>query len=119
MLNDINCKNLLHSPSPGQCMEHYGCIYENNHLVTLIVDPTDGSIVDANKAACAFYGYTPKLFRRMSMADLRVGTTACDLDFVSRALPDGKYQGNRIVLEEHKLAAGNIVDVEIHTYIPD
>jgi PAS domain S-box-containing protein len=115
MINDVNCKDLRRSPSPSQCMEHYGCIYENNHLVTLIVDPSDGSIVDANKAACAFYGYTPKEFRRMYMADLKAGPSAYGYDFVSRALPGGKYQGNRIILEEHKSATGNIIDVEIHT----
>ncbi|WP_410514915.1 PAS domain S-box protein [Paenibacillus sp. BR2-3] len=115
MKTDVNCKNLLHSPTPNQCMEHYGCIYENNHLVTLLVNPADGSIADANRAACSFYGYTPKQFRGLLIADLNMENTAQLDGFVNKALPDGKYQGNKIIFEKHRLANGGIIDVEIHT----
>jgi len=115
MTNDEECKNLRLSPTPNQCMEHYGCIYENNHLVTLLVDPADGSIVDANKAACMFYGYSLKEFRRRSITDLNMQEQEQDDGFVRKALPGGKYQGNVIIFEKHRLANGEIVHVEIHT----
>ena len=36
----------------------YRSLFENNHAVMLIIDPTNGVVVDANPAACAFYGWT-------------------------------------------------------------
>lgn len=33
-------------------------IHENEKNVILIIDPDDGAIVDASRAACSFYGYT-------------------------------------------------------------
>ncbi|HEV7664110.1 MAG TPA: CHASE3 domain-containing protein, partial [Chloroflexota bacterium] len=38
----------------------YRQMFENNEAVKLLVDPNGGIIVDANAAACTFYGYPPK-----------------------------------------------------------
>jgi PAS domain S-box-containing protein len=37
--------------------ERYRSLFENNHATMLIIDPGDGTIVDANPAACRFYGW--------------------------------------------------------------
>ncbi|RUT48194.1 PAS domain S-box protein [Paenibacillus anaericanus] len=118
MTNDKDCKNLVHSPSHAQCMEHYGCIYENNHLVTLLVDSRSGSIVDANKAACAYYGYSLLEFRALHISDLIINQDEEPNepnDFIKKALPEGKHSGNQVVMDRHRLANGRMVDVEIHT----
>lgn len=117
MATDDQCKNQLGSPSPAQCMEHYGCIYENNHLITLMVDPVDGSIADANRAACDFYGYRLRDFRKLNIADLCAGGDGVSDSFVQKALPGGQYLGNRVFTEKHQLAGGQVTDVEIHTGI--
>ncbi|MDF9844861.1 MULTISPECIES: PAS domain S-box protein [unclassified Paenibacillus] len=117
MAGDKQCKNQLAAPSAAQCMDHYGCIYENNHLITLMVDPADGSIVDANRAACAFYGYRLRDFRKLLITDLSaeqeagMGTGR----FLARALPGGEYHGNQVFHDQHRLASGQHIDVEIHT----
>ena len=36
----------------------YRSLFTNNHAVMLIIDPDGGDIVDANPAACAFYGWS-------------------------------------------------------------
>ncbi|GGH23138.1 SpoIIE family protein phosphatase [Paenibacillus segetis] len=115
MVNDKVCKNLKHSPNYLICADHYGCIYENNHLVTLLVDFTHGNIVDANKAACAFYGYTTEEFSRLCISDLTVVDHDTQEGFLQRALPNGRYSGNQVLIERHRLANGRIIDVEIHT----
>lgn len=117
MATDKHCKNQLGSPSPAQCMEHYGCIYENNHLITLMVDPVDGSIADANRAACKFYGYRLRDFRKLHIADLNADGEGSRGSFVEKAMPGGQYPGNRVFTEKHKLAGGQQIDVEIHTGI--
>ena len=115
MATDYLCKNQLVTPAPAQCMEHYGCIYENNHLITLLVDPVDGSIADANRAACNFYGYRLRDFKKLHITDLSPETEAGTGDFLSRALPGGEYQGNQVFHSRHQLAGGQRIDVEIHT----
>ena len=38
--------------------ERYRSLFEDNHAVMLLIDPQSGAIVDANPAACAWYGWT-------------------------------------------------------------
>ena len=41
--------------------ERYRSIFSNNHSVMLIISPDTGAILDANPAACSYYGYTHEL----------------------------------------------------------
>ncbi|MCL6458779.1 MAG: PAS domain S-box protein [Gorillibacterium sp.] len=111
------CKNQRQSPDPAQCMEHYSCIYENNHLITLLVDPKDGGIVDANRAACLFYGYPLNIFKKLCISDLSAENDGRARDFIGQALPEGEFSGNRVIIQRHRQAGGQIIDVEIHTGI--
>lgn len=115
MATDKPCKNLHRSPSPAQCMEHYGCIYENNHLITLLVDPESGGITDANRAACEFYGYSIRQFRQLRICDLAADRTSGVQEFVDKALPEGTDGKNRVFIDRHILAGGEPIDVEVHT----
>ncbi|WP_150275849.1 PAS domain S-box protein [Paenibacillus tepidiphilus] len=115
MATDIQCKNQQHQPTPAQCMEHYGCIYDNNHLITLLIDPENGGIVDANKAACDYYGYNLRLFRKLDITDLSSGGEEGLQQFRSGAFPGGEYTGKRVFTDRHKLSGGQIIDVEMHT----
>ncbi len=46
--------------------------FERNRAVQLVVNPENGRIVDANPAACAFYGYTREEFQRKRVIDLEM-----------------------------------------------
>lgn len=118
MKSQVNCKNLRPDPPPEVCMEHYGCIYENNHLITLLVDPVSGEIVDANRAACSFYGYTLRQMRQMNITDLSVPVKEGeDSAFLKLALAgsESSKEVNRQFQQIHRLSGGRLVDVEIHT----
>lgn len=117
-----SCKNMQNNPSDHTCMEHYGCIYDNNHLVTLLVDPASGSIVDANKAALDFYGYRLTELRAMNIEDLkakerdgmaRLGNIPLDKLFIDR-VKEGS-DGNLILMDQHRKVDGTLMYVEIHT----
>src|SRR5512138_2247424 len=43
----------------------YSSLFQKNHAVMLIIDPRDGRIVDANKAAIQFYGYTAEKLKTL------------------------------------------------------
>ncbi|WP_151734593.1 PAS domain S-box protein [Paenibacillus tengchongensis] len=115
MATDISCKNLHHQPTPAQCRDHYGCIYDNNHLITLMIDPQDGGIVDANKAACEFYGYNLRMFRKLDLSDLSLDGPEGLQHFLSDVFPGGQYTAGRVITGRHKLSGGQIIDVEMHT----
>lgn len=115
MATDKQCKNQQRSPSPEQCMEHYGCIYENNHLITLLVDPQSGKIADANRAACEFYGYSLREIRQLLISDLAADGESEIQDFLDKALPVLGEEKNRVFNDRHMLAGGQLIDVEIHT----
>ena len=44
--------------------------FEKNRAVQLLIEPETGAIVDANPAACAFYGYERDRLRRLRITDL-------------------------------------------------
>lgn len=115
MAADNNCKNQLSSPSPAQCMEHYGCIYENNHLITLLVDPQSGGIADANRTACEFYGYSLRDFRKLKISDLSADGNSGIREFVDKAMPVSGGEKNRVFIDRHIYSGGGAIDVEIHT----
>ncbi|WNS44608.1 PAS domain S-box protein [Paenibacillus sp. MMS20-IR301] len=115
MATDKNCKNQHRSPTEEQCMDHYGCIYENNHLITLLVDPQNGGIVDANRVACDFYGYRLREFRKLRISDLTADREQGVQQFVEKALPTDEAQKNRVFTDRHVLASGQAIDVEVHT----
>ena len=117
MATDNHCKNQLVAPDSSQCFEHYGCIYENNHLVTLLVSPINGKIIDANKAACTFYGYTIRQIRSLHISDINQEIDSTAEGFVTKAFPSGEYTGNQVFIERHQLADSRVIDVEIHTGI--
>ncbi|MGD9125087.1 MAG: DUF3365 domain-containing protein, partial [Desulfarculaceae bacterium] len=48
----------------------YSQIFTNNLAIMFVVDPKDGAILEANRAACDFYGYIPAEFSKMRITDL-------------------------------------------------
>ncbi len=50
----------------------YRQMFENNRAVKLLLDPENGTIVDANMAACDYYGYTRDELLAMHIWDINV-----------------------------------------------
>jgi len=44
--------------------------FEYSRAIQLLINPATGAIVDANRAACAFYGYPIEQFRQKKLSDL-------------------------------------------------
>src|SRR5690606_21991169 len=45
-------------------------LFDQKNVMRLLVDGESGAILDANSAACAFYGYPQDVFRRKKLSDL-------------------------------------------------
>lgn len=50
--------------------EQYRALFENNHSVMLIIEPETGKILDTNKAASKFYGYSAAELKTKKIFDL-------------------------------------------------
>ncbi|MFY9943491.1 MAG: PAS domain S-box protein [Desulfobacterales bacterium] len=51
---------------------HYRSLFANNHAAMLIIDPDAGAIVDANPAACAFYGWPREALTQKTISDINI-----------------------------------------------
>jgi diguanylate cyclase (GGDEF)-like protein/PAS domain S-box-containing protein len=86
-------------------------MFENNRAVKLLIDPENGSIVDANMAACDYYGYTRDELRALRIWDINVrGPEQVRAEMARAAHQDKTYFHFR-----HMRANGEIRDVEVHS----
>jgi len=89
----------------------YRQMFEVNQAVKLLIDPADGRIVDANSAALAFYGYPRERLLRMAVGDINVLPQAAIQARLEDALAQRRMRGEF----RHRLASGELRDVEVHS----
>lgn len=99
---------------PCDLTEHvlYGQLFHANGAPMLLIDPTaDGLIVDANLAACRFYGYTREGFCRMHTWEINaLGRQVLAIMNEVAKLPGGHRPLNFV----HRLADGSLRDVQTY-----
>lgn len=87
----------------------YRDLFELNSAVMVILDPVEGTIADANSAACRFYGYTREEIRGMPAAEIS-GTRPT---FSLTKLPPASKDVGVLSLFRHRLKSGEIRTVEV------
>ncbi|HEY6547227.1 MAG TPA: PAS domain S-box protein, partial [Vicinamibacteria bacterium] len=85
--------------------------FEKNRAVQLLIEPETGAIVDANPAACAFYGYERDRMRTLRITDLNTLPGDQVLSAMAQA---GAEQKTRFLFR-HRLSSGEVRDVEVHS----
>ncbi|MFP4477347.1 MAG: sigma 54-interacting transcriptional regulator [Desulfatibacillaceae bacterium] len=88
----------------------YKSLFKNNHAVMLLLDPDTGNIVDANPAACEYYGYTHRELSLMKVTDLGARPEAEVLEDM-RAARDGRCSR---FMHQQSLSGGEVRDVEVY-----
>jgi PAS domain S-box-containing protein len=89
--------------------QQYRVFFEKNCAVMALIDPENGAIVDANSAACSFYGYSKEELTQMKVSD--INTMAPDQIFREM---ERSRSGHRYYLQfRHRLASGSVRDVEV------
>ena len=89
----------------------YQAIFETNLTPQLLIDPTDGAIVNANESACRLYGYSLPEIRAKKIFDINV------------LAPDELKNEMRRAMEKeclffrfrHRLKSGELHDVEVYS----
>jgi PAS domain S-box-containing protein len=90
--------------------ERYREMFEKNQAIQLLIDPASGAIVEANPAACDFYGYSLEEFTRKKIIDINLLPEAEVRAELERAFTE---QRNYFIFK-HRLASGEVRDMEIH-----
>jgi PAS domain S-box-containing protein len=89
----------------------YAALFEDNHEALLLIDPINGKIVDANPAACEFYGYS-----RPQITSMHIGQiNTADSRRIFQAMKDSIHLKNRFLRFKHKLADGEIREVDVYS----
>lgn len=89
----------------------YRSIFENNHAVMLIIDPSTREIVDANPAAEKFYGYTHEQLTSMKVNQIN---TLSDEEVYVEMQKAVQFKKNYFEFR-HRLADGSVKDVEVYS----
>jgi PAS domain S-box-containing protein len=87
----------------------YRSLFQHNHAVMLLIDPTTGDIVDANPAACAFYGYPHEELISRKITDINM----LPKDRVFKEMQRAGSEQRRQFFFRHRLAGDEVRDVEV------
>ena len=91
--------------------ERYHSLFKNNHAAMLLIEPNTGKIVDANPAACSFYGYNYDHLTKMNIEDIN---NLPDNDVHNEMQKSKTFQKNNFEFK-HTLANGEIRDVDVYS----
>jgi len=99
------------SAALNESLERYRQAFEIHAAVKLMIDPADGHIVDANHAACAFYGYTQEQLLAKNISEINVLSESEVRAEMARAASEHRmYFAFR-----HRLVSGEVRDVEVYS----
>ena len=91
--------------------ERYDQIFRNNPAVKFLIEPESGRILDANRAACQFYGYNYKKFLTLNISDINTLPTKT----VKSRIVEAMNSGGSLFHFNHRKADGEIREVEVYT----
>ena len=92
-----------------QSEARYRSLFQDTHAVMLVLDSKTGVIVDANPAACSYYGYTKEELTARKITD--INTLARDQVF--EEMQRARTGERRQFSFRHRLASGEVRDVEV------
>ena len=110
ILHDITEQKLTED-AKARSEKIYRQMFEGTHAVKILIDPESGQLIDANQAAADFYGYTVYDLKRLKISD--INTLTPEQIFAEMALAKKMRRGHFFF--KHRLASGQIRDVEVHS----
>lgn len=91
--------------------ESYRRLFEDHAAIKLIIDPETGTIIDANHAACQYYGWAREKMQQMKISDINTLTP----EEIKNEMEKARISGRFHVEFKHRLANGSIRDVEVYS----
>lgn len=90
---------------------HYRQMFENNSAVKLLIDPATGALVDANEAACRFYGYDRAALVKLNINNINTLSP----EEVKAEMAKAESEQRLYFEFRHRDSAGMIRDVEVRS----
>jgi PAS domain S-box-containing protein len=91
--------------------KRYKSMFENNHAVMLLIDPESASIIDANPAACSFYGWSREEITKKRIDEINTLPKEKIRDEMDLA----RTERRNYFIFKHRLADGSERDVEVYS----
>jgi PAS domain S-box-containing protein len=91
--------------------QRYRSLFKNNHAVMLLIDPASADILDANPAACSFYGWSREKLTSMKITDINILSKEQVFQEMERAKAEERHH----FLFRHRLANEEVRDVEVYS----
>ncbi len=86
-------------------------MFEQNSAVMLLIDPETGSIVNANTASSAFYGYTVAELTSMKITDINM----LPEEQIRKEMQSAALGEKKTFVFSHRLKSGEVRTVEVHS----
>jgi diguanylate cyclase (GGDEF)-like protein/PAS domain S-box-containing protein len=86
-------------------------LFRKHSSIMLLIDPESGAIIDANRAAARFYGYTEDTLRAMKLSDINVLAK----DEIYSEMQLALNERRNYFIFRHRLAGGEERMVEVHS----
>lgn len=85
--------------------------FRTHKLVSLLIDPDNGAIIDANDAAVNFYGYSARHIRQMAIQDINMLSP----EQVANERLEAKSENRNYFIFRHKLANDTVKTVQVYS----
>jgi PAS domain S-box-containing protein len=86
-------------------------MFNDHSAVMLLIDPDTGQIIEANKSAVRYYGYTLEKILQMKIQQLNISSP----EQISEQMHSALNKQINIFEFQHLLADGQVRDVEVHS----
>ena len=93
-----------------QSEKQYKALFEGNYSVMMLIEPETGEIIDANNAACQYYGWTRAEIRQKFIHEINKSSKEESLAEMQKAMEEKRNH----FFFKHGLANGEIRDVEVY-----
>lgn len=90
-------------------LDLYQSLFENNHVIILLIEPETGNIIDANLTASLFYGWSREQLCNMKIWDINI----LSINEIKDEMLLAKARNKKIFNFQHRLSTGEIRYVEV------
>lgn len=91
--------------------KNYNTIFHNTHTMMMLVDPATADIIDANTAACTFYGYPHDVLTSLKITDINMASE----NEVRQEMKRAETEQRNHFYFRHRLASGEVRNVEVYS----
>ncbi|MFZ4520295.1 MAG: PAS domain-containing sensor histidine kinase [Bacteroidales bacterium] len=91
--------------------ERYKSLFHNNNAVFLLIHPATGMIMDANPAACLYYGWSKNELCGKRISEINTLSE----NEIAKEMQAAREQRRKHFLFKHRLSNGEIREVEVHS----